>query len=150
MLYHRRSKRGFTLLEILIVVAILALLAAFVVPSLWTRSEKAKKSMAAAAVGRNGPIAAGLNQYRLDVGMYPETDDGLEALFKCPSHIDEEDKIWDGPYLDGTPEELRDAWGKEYVYECPGKFNENGYDLSSKGKDGEEDTEDDIKNWLEK
>ena len=71
MLYHRRSKRGFTLLEILIVVAILALLAAFVVPSLWTRSEKAKKAMAEAAVGRNGPIATGLNQYRLDVGMYP-------------------------------------------------------------------------------
>ncbi|MCB9850577.1 MAG: type II secretion system major pseudopilin GspG [Phycisphaerales bacterium] len=146
----RREKRAFTLLEILIVVGILAVLAALVVPSLLGASDEAKIKIAETAVGRNGPIAGALKKYRFDVGTYPESDDGLEALFRIPSGIDEDAKIWKGPYLDGTPEELRDPWGEEFVYECPGKFNEGAYDLSSKGPDRKEDSDDDVKNWREK
>jgi len=148
---RRRSVRrgGFTLLEILIVVGILAVLAAFVVPSLMGSRREALIDMARAAVGRNGEIASALNKYKLYANKYPDTDEGLEALFKRPSSIEEDSKRWRGPYLDGNPEELKDPWGSEFVYESPGKFNEDGYDLSSKGPDGEEGTEDDIKNWTE-
>lgn len=149
-LSRKASVRAFTLLEILIVVGILAVLAAFVVPSLMGASDQAKIDMAKAAIGRNGDIANALNRYRLNVGSYPDSDDGLEALFRIPSNIDEDAKIWKGPYLEGTPEELRDPWGEEFVYVCPGKVNESAYDLSSKGPDRKEDTEDDIKNWSEK
>jgi general secretion pathway protein G len=143
-------KSAFTLLEILIVIGILALLAAFVVPNLMGASDRARIGMAQAAVGRAGDIAGALKRYRFDVGTYPQTDEGLEALFRRPSSVSEESGQWNGPYLEGTPEELLDPWGEEYIYQCPGKFNEDGYDLSSKGPDKREGTEDDVKNWTEK
>jgi general secretion pathway protein G len=142
-------RRAFTLLEILIVVGILAVLAAFVVPNIIGAGDEAKIKMAQSAVGRNGIIAKQLKKYRFDVGVYPETDEGLEALFRIPGSVDEDSKLWKGPYLEGPPEELRDPWGEEFVYVAPGKFNEDSYDLSSKGPDRKEDTDDDIKNWTE-
>ena len=147
----RRARRSaFTLLEILIVVSILALLAAFVVPALMRSGDTARVDVARSQVGRNSPLANGLKQYKLYAGAFPETDDGLEALYKRPSHIDDDSEKWRGPYMDGDPDELRDPWGNEFVYECPGKFNEDSYDLSSMGPDGKEDTDDDIKNWSER
>jgi general secretion pathway protein G len=146
----RKQVRAFTLLEILIVVGILAVLAALVAPRLLGARDEANIKLVEAQVQRNGTIAKGLKKYRFDVGTFPETEDGLEALFRIPSHIDEDANVWKGPYLDGSPEELRDPWGEEFIYESPGKFNEDGYDLSSKGPDRKEDTEDDIKNWKDK
>ena len=146
---RRRTRRGFTLLEILIVVGILALLAAFVVPSLIGAQDKAKIDIARSAIGRSGLIATALKQYRLDAGKYPDTDEGLEALYKRPSSIDADSKKWRGPYLEGDPEDLVDPWDEEFIYVSPGKFNEDSYDLSSKGPDMEEGTDDDIKNWKE-
>jgi len=147
---RKRIRRGFSLLEILIVVGILALLAAFVVPNLMRSSEQAKIDIAKMAVGRSGDISGAIKKYKFHVGNYPETDEGLEALFRIPSSVDEDDKIWKGPYIEGTPEELRDPWNQEFVYESPGKFNEDGFDLSSKGPDKKEGTDDDIKNWTER
>jgi len=144
---RRMVRRGFTLLEILIVVGILALVAAFVVPGLIGAQDSAKIDMARSAVGNNGVIANSLKRYRLDVGKYPDTDEGLEALFTRPNSIDEDSKKWRGPYMEGDPEELFDPWQEEYIYESPGKFNEDSYDLSSKGPDMDEGTDDDIKNW---
>ena len=103
---RRRVRRGFSLLEILIVVGILALLAAFVVPSLIGAQDSAKIDMARSAVGNNGVVAGALKRYRLDVGKYPDTDEGLEALFKRPSSIDQDSNKWRGPYMEGDPEEL--------------------------------------------
>lgn len=150
MAQGRRKNRGFTLMEILLVVGILALLAAFVVPNLMKAGEEAKIKIGEAAIGGNGPIAQALDKYKFDVGVYPETDEGLKALFEMPSSIDEESKKWKGAYLKGSPEELKDPWKNEYQYKSPGDVNEDSYDLWSNGPDGKEGTEDDIKNWVEK
>lgn len=142
-------RKAFTLLEVLLVVGILALLAAFVVPNLIGVKDQANRELAKAAVGRNGTIAGALKRYRFDVGVYPDTDEGLEALYERPSSIDDDDERWKGPYLEGTPEELKDPWGWEYQYRSPGEFNEESFDLWSLGKDDKDD-DDDIKNWREK
>jgi len=143
-------RRGFTLLEILLVVGILALLAAFVVPNLIGAGDQAKNDIAKMAVGRTGEIGKALQRFRMDMGVYPETDEGLKALFERPSGVDEDDKRWKGPYLDGTPEEMKDPWEHEYQYRSPGEFNEDSFDLWSLGKDGKDGTDDDVKNWREK
>lgn len=140
----RTRARAFTLLEVLMVVVIIGLLAAFVVPSFFGTGEKAKADLTRAKIesGLNGA----LDIFRAHMGRYPQADDGgLQLLFEEPE--DEElAKNWAGPYLT-KPQDLLDAWGNELIYECPGEYNERGYDLSSFGKDGEEGTEDDIKNW---
>ena len=147
---NRESRRSaFTLLEVLLVVGILALLAAFVVPNLIQVGDEAKIGLAESAVGRNGPIAGALKKYRFDLGVYPDSDEGLAALFERPRSIDDDDARWKGPYLEGTPDELRDPWGREYQYRSPGEFNETSFDLWSTGPD-EKDDDDDIKNWREK
>ncbi len=88
------------------------------------------------------------------MGTYPETDDGLAALFTAPGSDDEEK--WDGPYLKSpaTVDELRDPWNKAFEYASPGKIHETGYDMWSRGLDGIDDEgsedSDDIKNWISK
>ena len=145
-----KQRKAFTLLEILLVVGILALLAAFVVPNLMNSGRRAMIGIAKTAIGGNGPISQALDKYQFDVGVYPETDEGLKALFEMPSSIDEEDDKWHGPYLKGDPEELKDPWKNEYQYKCPGDVNEDSFDLWSNGPDGKEGTDDDIKNWKDK
>ncbi len=146
----KRRRSGFTLLEILLVVGILALLAAFVVPNLMTAGDEAKNNIAKAAIERNGSIASGLKRFRLAIGRFPDTDEGLAALFERPSSIDDDDDRYKGPYLDGTPEDLRDPWNQEFQYRSPGEFNEDTYDLWSTGQDTEDGSDDDVKNWKEK
>ncbi len=150
---RRERRKAFTLLEVLLVAGILALLAAFAVPALMGTADKARIRIAEAAVGRNGPIAKALDGFRFDIGRYPDTSEGLAALFKAPSGLDDEEK-WKGPYIEGAPEELRDPWDQEYEYKSPGEVNESGYDLWSRGKDmkddGGKDGSDDIKNWKDK
>ena len=146
----RARRKGFTLLEVLLVVGILALLAAFVVPNLMGAGDQAREDIARMAVGRTGEISSALKQYRLNLGTYPDEDEGLGALFERPSSVDDDDKRW-RPFLEGAAEDLKDPWGSEYNYKCcPGEFNEDSFDLWSNGKDKEEGTDDDIKNWREK
>lgn len=142
----KRSRiRAFTLLEVLMVVIIIGLLAAFVVPSFFGAGDRARQDLTQAVVDRG--FNGALDLYRVHMGKYPPSDDGgLQLLIERPD--DEElAKKWAGPYLE--PKDLKDAWGNDYMYECPGKYNENKYDLSSPGKDGQEGTDDDIKNWKE-
>jgi len=143
---NRRRASGFTLLEVLLVIAILGVLAAFVVPNLLKRGKQAKIDAAKSAVGPSGPIGQQLEIYALDVGDYPRTEEGLQALVEIPDSIDPESGKWKGPYIKDA-KQLLDPWGNEYQYRYPGEYNENGYDLWSVGPDGEDGTEDDIGNW---
>ena len=130
---------GFTLIEIMLVVIILASLAAMVVPRLSGRSEKAKVAVAKADIEAH--IATALKLYELDNGNFPITSQGLEALLEQPSASPVPEN-WNGPYIDKP---AIDPWGRAYVYVSPGDHNLD-YDLSSKGKD-EKKEDDDIVNW---
>jgi len=143
----RRSLRtGFTLLEVLLVIGIIVALVALVVPNLMGRAEKAKKGT---TVIQMHSITEALKMFKLDIGRYPTTEEGLTALFDKEQFEDEEEaEKWDKPYLD-TKVIPRDGWDNEFNYVCPGEQNEDGFDLSSNGPDELEGTEDDIRNWEE-
>lgn len=148
-----KKRSAFTLIEVLLVAGILAVLAAFAIPNLIGTAEKAKIRLAEAGVGRNGPIGKALSTYKFDMGKYPDTDEGLAALYR-PKDYKKEDERYNGPYMDGTIEELRDPWNQPYEYRSPGEMNESEYDLWSRGPDAKDDGgkegSDDIKNWREK
>lgn len=130
-------QKGFTLVEMLLVLVILATLAAIVVPKFAGRSEQAKETAAQTQIA-NFEIV--LDAFEVDNGFYPKGSDGLDDLVEEPSNA----KNWRGPYMKEIP---NDPWENEYVYENPGKHNSNGYDLYSMGPDGRSGTEDDITNW---
>jgi general secretion pathway protein G len=131
-----RNDRGFTLIEILLVVIIIGILVSLVAPRLAGRSEEARKQAAKADI--DGGISLALDLYEVDNGQYP---DKLEGLVTKPSGA----VNWKGPYLKkGVP---RDPWGTEYVYRIPGTHNTSSYDLYSIGRDKQENTEDDVVNW---
>jgi general secretion pathway protein G len=136
---HRRRGKGFTLIEILIVVIIIGLLASLVGPRLFSKVSGAKQKSAKAQIELFGTA---LDAFRLDVGRYPTTEEGLKALREKPTGMEG----WQGPYL---PKEIpSDPWGKPYVYKCPGEHGE--YDLLSFGLDGVEGGEGenlDIVSW---
>jgi len=137
----RRRRRGFTLLEVLLVVGILALLAAFVVPALTGAGDRAKIDLTKSNMGN---LTTPLELFNQAVGRYPKD---LKEL-ATPPDDEEEAKKWAGPYIK-NPENLKDAWGHEFQYlgNDEAKANEGRFDLWSLGKDGEDGTDDDIKNW---
>lgn len=133
-----RKQKGFTLVELLVVMVIIGLLAALVAPRLFPKLGKGKQAAARAQIELLGQA---LDQYRLDVGYYPSTQEGLKALMTNPGV-----EKWEGPYLKKSVP--LDPWGKEYIYQSPGTHGE--YDLYSYGRDGKPggDGEDrDVANW---
>jgi len=134
-------KKGFTLIELMIVVIIIAALSAMVVPRLSNRSEQAKVTVAEADINSN--IGLALKLYKLDNGRYPTTSQGLKALLSKPSSSPAPNN-WNGPYLETEP---LDPWKIEYAYKKPGAHNASSYDLYSFGADGVDGNEDDITNW---
>lgn len=132
-----RPQKGFTLIELMLVVIIIGALSAMVLPRLVGRSEQARTSATRADIKAN--IATGLKLYELDNGAFPTTDEGLNALFSQSASAGN----WNGPYLESKP---IDSWGREYQYKSPGAHRPQGYDLYSFGKDGKEGN-DDITNW---
>lgn len=137
----RRVRRAFTLLEILLVVGLLALLAAFVVPSLVGQAGKAKIDLARAAIGPNGTISREVDMFKFNCGVWPEE---LKYLYEKPQD-DTLAKKWIQGIKD--PGGLKDPWDHDYQYRAPGEKNKDGIDLWSLGPDGLDGTEDDIVNW---
>lgn len=138
----RKTRRGFTLLEILLVVGLLALLAAFVVPALTGQSDEAKKNIAKAAIGPNGPLSQSIDLFKVNTGRYPAE---LKDLIEKPGDEDLASK-WRGPYIKDVGG-LKDPWDHDYQYNAEGEKNKGGIDLWSMGPDGIDGNEDDIVNW---
>jgi len=124
MLSHRQG-RGFTLLELLVVMVIIGLLAAYVGPKYFSQIGKSEVKTSKAQIIA---FEKALQQYRLDVGRFPGTEQGLQALLARPANIAK----WDGPYLEKALP--MDPWGKAYVYLSPGEHGD--FDISSFGRDG--------------
>jgi len=138
----RQDQKGFTLVEIMLVVIILGILVAMVVPNLAGRGEQARRGAAAADIESN--LATSLDLYEFDNGRYPTTEQGLQALLVAPTSTPAPTN-WNGPYLKKR-KIPKDPWGSEYHYVCPGIKNVDTYDLSSLGPDGVE-SKDDVTNW---
>ncbi|WP_163327864.1 type II secretion system major pseudopilin GspG [Desulfurobacterium thermolithotrophum] len=130
----RKSRKGFTLIELMVVIVILGLLAALVAPKFLRRGEEAKVTTTEVQMKN---IEQALKLYKLHNSFYPTTDQGLKALVEKPQQ-EPIPKNWKGPYLEKIP---KDAWGNSFIYVSDGKH----FTLISPGPDGEEGTKDDLK-----
>lgn len=134
-----RRPRGFTLIEIMVVVVVIGILAALVLPNVMGRIDQANITKAKQDIRAYG---VALDTYRMDNFKYPSTDQGLRALLEPPSDA----KNWRGPYVKGGLK--KDPWGNDYHYVYPGQRGE--YDLYTLGADNQEGGEGidaDIGNW---
>ena len=139
-----RGTQGFTLIELMVVIAIIAILASIGAPRMVARTENAKRAAARAQIL---DFKTMLTMFRMDTGEYPTTRQGLEALIRRPSGYD--GKYQEGGYLDSDTVPL-DPWRNPYVYLCPGINNPSEYDIESYGRDGQDGGEGDnkdIESW---
>ena len=135
-MFNVNKRRGFTLIELMLVVIIIGVLASMMVPRLAGRTKDARIAAAKADIEAN--ISLALDLYEVDNGEYPPD---LNALLTKPGSVTN----WNGPYL---KKKAKDPWGNPYKYASPGAHNTQDYDLSSLGPDGAEGN-DDITNWEE-
>ncbi|MGL4927961.1 MAG: type II secretion system major pseudopilin GspG [Plesiomonas shigelloides] len=137
-----RPASGFTLLEVMVVIVILGILASLVVPNLLGNKEKADQQKVVSDIIA---LENSLDMYKLDNGIYPSTEQGLQALVKQPSGTPEARRYRDGGYIKRLP---KDPWGNDYQYLSPGE--KGAIDIYSLGADGQENGEGiatDIGNW---
>ncbi|KUJ75993.1 type II secretion system protein GspG [Thiomicrospira sp. XS5] len=140
MTMKRRKQQGFTLIELMVVVVILAILAAIAVPKLMDRPDEARLVKAKQDIGA---ISSALQLYKLDNYRYPNTDQGIEALVTKPT-TEPEPKNWK-QYLQQVP---KDPWGNDYIYLSPGEHGDfDLYTLGADGEDGGEGIDATIGNW---
>ena len=133
----RSTQQGFTLVEMLLVLVILATLAAIVYPKVMGRSEQARITAAQTQIAS---FKTALDSFEVDTGKYPVGRNGLMDLIQQPRDV----VGWHGPYLESIP---KDPWGGAYLYEYPGKNNPGSYDISSPGPPGGQSP---IGNWQPK
>ncbi|WP_339138519.1 MAG: type II secretion system major pseudopilin GspG [Candidatus Electrothrix sp. GW3-4] len=139
-----RNQKGFTLIELMVVIVILGILAGMIVPRIMDRPEEARRTKAGVDIGA---LSQALKMYKLDNGKYPTTDQGLQALIEPPS-TGKLAKNWrDGGYLDKSVVP-KDPWDNDFIYICPGLHGD--FDLMSYGPDNEpggEGMDADINSW---
>lgn len=134
-----RQQRGFTLLEIMVVIVILGILASLVVPNLMGNKEQADHQKAVSDIVA---LENALDMYKLDNSLYPNTEQGLDALVTKPTSQPEPRNYRDDGYIKRLP---KDPWGNDYQLVSPGEHGK--IDVFSMGLDGEAGTDDDIGNW---
>ena len=125
---RRSAQKGFTLMEMLVVLVVIGLIAAVAIPQVMKLLGGAKHKAARIQLET---ISQSLNYYQLDVGAYPTTEQGLKALWQSPA----QDVAWNGPYV-RQERQLLDPWGRPFIYRSPGQ--QGAYDLISLGGDGKE------------
>ena len=136
---HNNKQRGFTLLEVMVVIVILGILASMVVPTLMGNKDKADQQKAVSDIVA---LENALDMYKLDNSIYPTTEQGLDALVQKPSSSPEPRNFREGGYVKRLPQ---DPWRNDYLLLSPG---ENGkIDIFSAGPDGQPGSEDDIGSW---
>lgn len=136
-----QRSQGFSLMEIIIVITIIGLIAAWAATNLFGKQDQAQARM---AKGKLSEMSGALDLYKLDTGRYPNTAEGLKALLTNPGSVSN----WNGPYVKSAAQ-LKDVWGNDLIYKSPGE-NNRPYDLSSLGADGKEGGEGpnkDIHSW---
>lgn len=138
-----KNRRGFTLIEVMLVLVIISTIAGLSVVAV---IQTQKRAYMRAAEAKISALDEPLKMYALDVGDFPMTEDGLDALYQCPSSVDDPSK-WGGKYIE-EPIAL-DPWGMPYQYEYPGSNSPDTYDLWSFGPDKINGTEDDITSWIQ-
>jgi general secretion pathway protein G len=131
---RKRTCSGFTLIELMVVVIIIAALAAMVLPHVMPAGDEAKKKIASGGIAN---VAVALKLYRLNHGKYPSSSEGLDVLMKADPKYNNE------AYLERDP---IDPWGNAYVYKYPGS-RPGRFDISSAGPDGEMGSDDDVNSW---
>lgn len=131
----RHSRKGFTLVEILVVILIISLVATVLAPRIFRGLGKAKRDIAKAKMQN---IEGAIGRFYIDCGRYPDDSQGLEELLVAPSELEEK---WNGPYMKAS--ELDDPWEKPYIYRQEGEINPGYFDIISFGADGQEGGEGD-------
>jgi general secretion pathway protein G len=142
----KSNKKGFTLIELMVVITILALLGGIVAPQVIGRLRQAKPKKAGIDIKA---IELGLDMYTADNGQYPTTEQGLQALITKPT-TPPEPLNWNGPYV--KPTDFKDPWGTVYVYTAPSTHEGYEFDLYTLGSDNQEGGTGeaaDITNWLQ-
>ena len=133
------ARRGFTLIEMLLVLVILGILASIIVPRMVGSTLRAH---IVAAQTQIASFKHALNAFEVDNGFFPQGQNGLEALVIAPRDANG----WKGPYMEAIP---LDPWQHPYVYQCPGKHASYAFDIASAGPDGRLGSDDDIVSWLQ-
>jgi len=134
------SRKGFTMVELLLVLVILGVLAALVMPKFSGTSQRGRVTAAQTQISA---FKTALEAFNVDMGVYPQGKNGLNDLIQRPR---DGQQNWHGPYLqnDAIP---KDPWGNDYIYECPGRHNPSFFDIMSLGPSGKPGADDAICNW---